>query len=512
MDKIRVILAVALSMLVLFTWSAWVSKFYPVDNKGVIEKSSMLPPVISQVSSLPAPAAVQVALSTYEFSQDNQKITFIEPYAAIKEATFPAYQSYVFPLGYGLLLGSTGTLFKKDSYSSQEARFSYADKEKKISKEFLFDPANYSIKLDIKIQNLSDRPITMNWPLTLAVLNFSGDQMQMRFQDVTLAAQDKVVRSNGRKDFTFAGVKFLGIRDRYFCAIMQPETDKGNYSAFIKKINAQESEVGLVAKDFSLSPGEEKIQKFSIYLGPQDLKLINQTNSEWLLALNYGFFGAISQLILQLLEWLFHLVHNWGLAIILLTLLINIVLYPLTLKQLRGMKDMQEKTSILQPQLEEIKRKYKNDPQKLNKETMELYRKYKINPLGGCLPMLLQIPIFIALYHAIMRSVLLKGAPFLWIKDLSEPDRLFMLPPSWPVKEVNVLPILMAAAMLLQQLLSTSRQSLSAEQAQQQKIMGIMLPAFLLIAFYKTSSGFNLYFLTNTAVMLFYQLRIIRPK
>ena len=151
--------------------------------------------------------------------------------------------------------------------------------------------------------------------------------------------------------------------------------------------------------------------------------------------------------------------------------------------------------------MEALRKAHKNDAQKLNREVMELYKKYKINPMSGCLPMILQMPIFFALYQVLMRSIELRGAPFLWIKDLSQPDRLIMF--KTPILllggELNLLPILMAIAMFFQQKLSTPANAGADDQiVQQQKMMAVMMPILFGFLFYRLPSGLVMYWLTNT--------------
>jgi YidC/Oxa1 family membrane protein insertase len=175
---------------------------------------------------------------------------------------------------------------------------------------------------------------------------------------------------------------------------------------------------------------------------------------------------------------------------------------------MRSMKEMQ----LLQPKVEELRKAYKDNPQKMNKEIMELYREHKVNPLGGCLPLLLQMPIFFALYNELMRSIVLKGATFLWIKDLSEPDRLLSLPKGLPVigGELNILPIIMAIGMFLQQKISLA--NTSGEAAEQQKIMLIVMPVMFGLIFYRMPSGLVLYWFVNSALMLIFQLRMNKAR
>jgi YidC/Oxa1 family membrane protein insertase len=201
-------------------------------------------------------------------------------------------------------------------------------------------------------------------------------------------------------------------------------------------------------------------------------------------------------------------VRNWGWAIALLSLIVFILLLPLTAKQIRSMKEMQ----ALQPKIEALREAYKDNPQKLNKETMELYREHKVNPFGGCLTMFLQIPIFIALYQALMRSIYLKGESFFWIKDLSLPDRLLILPTTLPVlgNEINILPILMAIGMFIQQRLTLVGASGAAKE--QQKLMSMLMPLLFGAFFYHMPAGLVLYWFINSSLMLAYQLSASQAK
>ncbi len=159
-----------------------------------------------------------------------------------------------------------------------------------------------------------------------------------------------------------------------------------------------------------------------------------------------------------------------------------------------------KKMQAVQPKITKIRDQHKNNPQKLNKEMMDMYKEHGVNPLGGCLPMLLQMPIFIAVYQAMWRSVNLKGATFLWITDLSMPDKLFKLPFKIPIINVeyfNILPIMMTVLMFFQLKLSSRNMNITdPNQASQQKIMQSFFPLFMGVIFYKFASGLALYFIT----------------
>lgn len=236
-------------------------------------------------------------------------------------------------------------------------------------------------------------------------------------------------------------------------------------------------------------------------MGPQDLRIISLIKPEWASIVYYGFFDFISNLLFQLLELIYNLVKNWGWAIIILSTVIYLILFPLTIKQMQSMRHMQ----LLAPKIEELKKLYKDNPQRMHKETMELYKKNKVNPAGGCIPMILQIPIFVSFYQVLNRSIVIKGADFFWIKDLSEPDRLFTSP-----VDINILPILMAIGMFIQQKLSTA--NTTGEYAQQQKMMTFLMPVIFGFFFYRMPSGLVLYWLINSTLMLAYQIRVNQSK
>jgi len=503
----RLFLALVLSFAVLFGWSALLSKFYPTDKSTVTNITS--PAGVEQKLTQAGPAA-HVELPEAEikpgklwnYEQDSFVLVFEENRAAINEVIFKDYQGYKFPLGAGLLLKNF--VFHKESSNAKAVVFAAQDEEKRIRKEFNFYNSNYSIGLEIEIENLSPHPLKMNLPLLLGATdskdktNVDPRGFQVPMQAVA-SLQEKNLYLDTRKDRDFAGVNFVALKERYFCLILEPE--QGNYSGYVRKLNGHESEVGIVSPEFVLLPGEIARHKFHIYLGPQDLGVIKQIKPEWASIMHYGMFDFVAQLLLQVLNAVYTVTSNWGWSIILLSILVYFVLFPLTLKQMRSMKAMQ----ALQPHMEELRKKHKDSPQKLNKELMLLYKEHKVNPLGGCLPFILQIPIFFALYRVLINSVALKGAEFLWIKDLSAPDGLVLFG-----KAINILPIIMAALMFLQQKMTAA--SAGQKAAQQQRMMTFIFPIFFAFIFYSMPAGLVLYWLVNSFMMLFNQLLIQRKK
>jgi YidC/Oxa1 family membrane protein insertase len=508
MEK-RLILAIALSLLVLLTWSALAPKPQVVGSKGVIAQQSQPPLLPASQTPVVAPAAMPpvavIPTETLKFTQDNREIVFNPAAASIVEVIFKDGIEHRLPLIHGLFT-ENNIVFKQFAKSQDSISFIGEDKNKRITKKFIIPKNSNIIELQTQTLNLSSSPLTLNPQLILGRLDLSAKNHQARYQDVFLGAKDKPMHLSAGKDFISAEVKFIGLRDQYFCAIVEPADLAQN--AYIKKITPQESEVGLLLKPVVVNPGAQIGHSYRIYLGPQDLKILSNANLEWSGIIHFGTFDFIAQLMLQLLGFFYSVVHNWGLAIIILSVAVYLLLFPLSMKQMRSMKEMQ----LLQPKIEALRKELKDNPQKLNKEIMELYKEHKVNPLSGCLPLLLQMPIFFALYQALIRSVALRGAHFLWIKDLSSPDNAFTLKNSIPFlgNQVNILPILMAIGMFVQQKISMS--TASGEAQQQQKMMLVIMPIMFGVIFYQMPSGLVLYWFVNSLLMLAYQLKINRQK
>jgi len=505
MEK-RLVLAIALSLLIMLTWSTLVNKTQPVDSKEVMKPSALnvssASLAVGQVSAYPQEEAAKELVS---FKQDNREIIFDVAKAAIVEVIFKVNLDHSLSLTDGFE-SDANNLFKLEKITKDSISFVYQGQDKHIFKEFYFPKDSYAIELKIKTRNVSSSPLILSSRLALGTLNLSAKNPQLRYYGVFVAGEEENWHLGASKEFSSQDVKFIGLRDQYFCAIVEPVSAAS--SGYIKKLNGQESEVGIQEKEINLKPGDQIGQLYRIYLGPQDSKTINSIKPEWSAIIYYGTFDFIAQLLLQLLGFFYSLVHNWGLAIIILSLVVYLALFPLTLKQMRSMKEMQ----LLQPKIEALRNELKNNPQRLNKEIMELYKAHKVNPLGGCLPLLLQMPIFFALYQALIRSVALRGAKFLWIKDLSAPDSLFTLKNSIPLlgSHINILPILMAIGMFVQQKISLAKAT--GEAAQQQKMMSIIMPIMFGVIFYQMPSGLVLYWFVNSALMLAYQFRINSQK
>lgn len=249
---------------------------------------------------------------------------------------------------------------------------------------------------------------------------------------------------------------------------------------------------------------------FKMYVGSR--AALSELDRSFEVLLDYGTFAPISYLLLWIMGIFYKLFHNYGVAIILLTLVVKLAMFPLTKKQQVSMQEYQQKMKKFQPELVKIQTKYRNNRQKMQEEVMKLYKEHKINPIpvGGCLPIFLQLPILIGLYSALSYAVELRQAPFLWIPDLSQPDRLFPFVAYMPLfgdffKYFNILPILMTIVWFWQ--MKTAPMPEDPQMKQQQKIM-MWMPIIFGFSFYNIASGLVLYWFVMQLISIIEQTLI----
>jgi len=388
----------------------------------------------------------------------------------------------------------------------------------KVTKKLFFYYDKYSIDVIVKLEGLQDyiinRRYFFSWEkgLESTEKNASEDYSYARayasmageLEDLDIGA-NKVEEKplNGRVDWT-------SIRTKYFLVSLIPNTpDKMNgaiLNASGEKDNDLLRKIYSVSLDVPLNPTYSQADSFMVYLGPLDYNILKsyrrdlQTlimNKDWYERI----FRPIGLLVLYVLKFFHQFIPNYGIVIIIFSVLIKLVLHPLTKKSYQSMSEMQ----YFQPKIAELREKYKNDPQRMQKEMMKFYKEHGINPLGGCLPTLLQMPLLVALFVVFRSTIQLRGQPFaLWITDLSQPDELF-LGFSLPLlgDTIHVLPILMGITMIWQ-----SKMNITDPK---QKMLSYIMPFFLTFIFYSFPSGLNLYYsLFNLFSMV--QTRMIKKK
>jgi len=283
-------------------------------------------------------------------------------------------------------------------------------------------------------------------------------------------------------------VGWVALKSKYFMAALVPSG--AAQATVIEKDEQNKATVGIKMAPFSLKGKEKVSQEFIIYPGPKDYELVKGLGLGLEKAVDlawWSWVAPISLLLLRLFKWLYQLIPNYGVAIILITLFTKVILLPFTQKSFTHMRAMQ----AIQPKINALREKHKDNPQELNKHMMRLYREHKVNPLGGCFPMLLQMPIFFALFGLLYTSIDLRGAGFIWwIKDLSLPDTVGQLA-GFPI---NILPILMGITTVIQQKMTTV-------DPRQAKMM-LLMPVFMTFIFYNFPSGLVLYWLVTNVLTI----------
>jgi YidC/Oxa1 family membrane protein insertase len=305
-------------------------------------------------------------------------------------------------------------------------------------------------------------------------------------------------------------VHYAGVQNKYFTVfgIVDDETS-GAVEGAVRLGGDQDRMAQSWAMDIPAlrGTGDQVAQStVHMFIGPATVELVTKYGHKLDGGIDLGmrFIRPLSEAVLWLLNWMHQFIPNYGVIIIIFSLMTKALFYRLTKKQTESMKKMQD----LKPKLDEIQKKYKNDKEKLNQATMKLYQDEGVNPLAGCLPLLVQMPIFFALYQGLSNTVALRGQPFVgWISDLSQPDALFQLPFSLPFlgNDFNVLPILMALAMYYQ-----SKVAPTPSAGGQMAMMTTMMPLFMVFIFYNMPSGLVLYWLVNTILQVWQSWKIHR--
>lgn len=322
----------------------------------------------------------------------------------------------------------------------------------------------------------------------------------------------KIKEAGEQKPLNLTGSSdWLAVRTKYFLVSIINENREANVinGVFIGGEGQKLGELvhGKYDLAFNARYNAKSGNVYRYYLGPLDYNILKEYHRDLdILVLNNGWyertFRFFSLLILPILEFLHKFIPNYGLVIIVFSILIKLLLYPLTKKSYQSMREMQR----IQPLMTELRAKYKDDPQRLNKEMMKLYKEHGVNPMGGCLPMLLQMPLLFALFIVFRSTIQLRGAPFIpgWINDLSRSEGLWHLPISLPFygNEFNILPILMAITMIFQSKMTT--------QDPKQKAMIYIMPIFMLLIFNTLPSGLNLYYTMFNLLTIIQQIFINR--
>lgn len=531
MEK-RVLLAFILSSLIFILWQ----KIFPSPQLSAPQKKAQTIENKQVINEMPAETDVNktVVLDVKKQQKEEEKVFINNGKIEAELTTLGGTIASVRILDYDAVLPVTDVFQVKDfadldySIEAKEPKkvvFTAQDRGLVIRKIFYFSDGDFLVNAEFQIQNTGKSPqkldskikaMTIDMAMAKDAIDNSRDRNLLEY---SVFSQDKVFRKTGAYKFTSkenktvsAPVGWFGFRDRYYCAIVKPEFLVKGYEFFSENSDGKKLGVYAFSEAEEVGPGETKAFLATLFVGPQNLRILKAQGEEFEKIQVYfrsGFLDAIAKIIEDLMILMHKMTSNWGVAIILVSLMIYFAMYPMTMKSMLSMRKMQG----LQPKIMELRTKYEKNPQKLNQEIMKLYAENKVNPVGGCLPLLLQMPVFICLYQMIWRSILFKGSGFLWIKDLSEPDRLFVLTQSFPVigNEINLLPAIILVLMVVQQKMTSKNMVITdPNQVAQQKMMTFMMPIVLLLVFYRIASGLTLYLVVFYIMSSFTQWRVAK--
>ncbi|AXT38538.1 membrane protein insertase YidC [Alteromonas sp. BL110] len=359
-----------------------------------------------------------------------------------------------------------------------------------ITKTFTFTKGHYDVNVSYSVENGTGSAATVQpYAQLKQVMEFEddGNMFMPTYRGAAYSTEDDRyqkysfddIEDEKLRETTKAG--WVGMLEHYFVSAWVPSQEQTN-TLYSRNLKNQYAVIGVLSPSESVAPGETKTIASTLYMGPKDQDKLAKIARGLDLTVDYGILFWISQPLFALLTFLHSLVNNWGVAIILITIVVKGAMYWLTKKQYESMARMRN----LAPKMQQLKDRFGDDRQKMSQAMMELYRKEKVNPMGGCLPLLLQMPIFLALYWVLMESVELRHADFvLWITDLSTKDPYF------------VLPILTGASMYLLQKL----QPTTITDPMQQKIMQWM-PVAMSVFFLWFPAGLVLYWLVSNVITL----------
>jgi len=547
MDK-KTLLALGLSFLVFLVWSVL---FGPKPTDTPTKKQSIAKKEQSRQKDQSQPVLEDKPIPTgpkrdlvLETGRDTRDITVeTDFYIAIFSGSGPLIKSFKLkkyqstleksaPLkelihvknkdGYGFNLGFSGKNIPNINWATykvnrKEIAIRSGDQPKEliytreslegieIRTRFIFYADNYKIDLSIQVNNKSEYLVDDALSLNLVHLPIKTKKGYGAFEGMALLLDDKLkeVKVGKLKDKQFFGkISWIAREEPYFMTAIVDEKSRTS-TAKSSILPDEEIKISYIIPSLNLRQDQKTTENFTLYFGPRDLYILKALNKKLEKAINFGWFDIIAKPLLVTLRFFNKYLYNYGLAIILLTIIIKILFWPLTHKSYQSMKEMRK----LQPMMAKIREKYKGNKQEMQKQLMGLYKTYKINPMGGCLPMIVQIPVFFALFRVLPNSIELRHAPFvLWIKDLSAPDRLFSFPFQIPFMAppygIPVLTLIMGASMFLQQKMTPT----TGDPAQAKMMM--LLPIVFTFLFINFPSGLVLYWLVNNVLSIAQQYRI----
>ncbi|PLX92808.1 MAG: protein translocase component YidC [Desulfuromonas sp.] len=360
-----------------------------------------------------------------------------------------------------------------------------------VIKSYVFDNDSYAYDVNIQFINRSDE--SLSGSIILSLNNFWSDDMEgnrLEFIGPVVYSDEKIntVDVDDINSDVYKNTLWSGFENKYFISTLI-NNDAFDYS-YLSYVGGQVSS-NLLNKSFTVNPNSVNNFSSKVFFGPKDLNILKSVGYDLNKAVDFGFFKILAQPLYTTLNFFYGFIGNYGFSIIILTVILKLMFWPLTQKSYVSMKAMQK----LQPEMKKLREKYSSDKETLNRKMMELYKEHRVNPLGGCLPMLVQIPVFFALYKVLLDTIELRHAPFaLWITDLSVKDPYY------------VTPLIMGLTMFIQQKLTPNTMD-----PMQAKMM-LAMPVVFTFLFLNFPSGLVIYWLVNNLLTIFQQYLIYKKQ
>lgn len=494
MDK-NTLLAVALSALILIGFQAFFAP-KPGVTENTAASSEVSPQETTDAAQAPdAPRAIFAETSPLSAAEQlitvstaDLTLTFNEISGNILKAEIRQDNGKIIEFGTGKQDYMAASAGISAAFSSQRITqgdttnliFTATQNDLIVTKKYAITEGSYLIKSSMDVTNNGDRSLEIPFSVQIGPGFGNGvEDSKLIFQGPIMYDGKKVKRSKQDKvkaPEAYADPYWIGYTSAYFLFA-------ATGTEFAEGIIQQSGDSAIIkgTDKAIVNPGSKFSKNYDLFIGPKKYTLLKETGHDLTKSIDFGYFSFLAIPLLSLMNFFYGYVGNYGVAIILLTIVVKIVTFPLTQKSMVSMKRMQ----LLQPKMNELREKYAKDKQKLNQAVMELYKKEGVNPFGGCLPIIIQIPVFFALYKALLLSIELQGAPFiLHITDLSLKDPYF------------ITPILMGATMFLQQRLSPQ----TGDPIQQKVFM--LMPIIFTFLFLQFQSGLVLYWLTNNVLSI----------
>jgi len=444
-----------------------------------------------------------IKLKNKFFSSKNKTLAQ-EDLTESKEILYPEKNPFDMPLRASFIT-QDGTIYPDSNWSvssdasNHNINFTQNNPEKlTIQKVLQFNDDDYRINFTLKFKNDTSQTQSgsgfVEWAAPLPAGKSGGLFSSAAMTDVPRFSYfinneiEKKNLSDIEEEIIIEGkVAWTAVEEKYFTSALVPLSENPAQVRASKK-NEDTVTYKLLYPFISLNPGEEKTYSFFLYIGPKDIDILSSQNALLEKTIDFGWFDIIAKPLLLSLKFFYKYIGNYGLAIILITIIIKILFWPLANKSFKSMKGMQN----IQPEIAKLKEQYKDNKEEFAKQQMALYKQYNVNPLGGCLPMLLQIPVFISLYRVLADSIELRHADFItfWINDLSAKDPTY------------IAPLLMGASMFLQQKMTPS----TADPTQAKMMM--FMPLIFTVMFLSFPSGLVIYWLLNNVLSIAQQLYI----